>query len=178
MRWARTSGSLPSDAKNPAGWAALAFLGWAGSAFCFYQKGSLSSGEAVPGADLLLRGYNALGSMVFVTLCAWCVFHLFEEMRTDCKPAVNRTAATTFGIYLIHDSLIIRPLLWYGWLQVGERQYPSPLMPLYAVLTVAGIFALCSLLDRLRQRLAEPAMLRLADRCAASFRARFYRKEQ
>ena len=25
--------------KNPAGWAALAFLGWAGSAFCFYQKG-------------------------------------------------------------------------------------------------------------------------------------------
>ena len=152
----------------------FAFLAWTGSAYCFYQQGVLSTG---PGAgiriQLLLRGYNALSSMIFVTVCVWCVFRLFEGLAMPYRPFVNRIAATTFGIYLIHDSIIMEHLLWFGWLKVAERQYPSPLLPLYAVLTVAGIFIVCSCLDLIRMKFFEPKALKAADRCIEAFKKKF-----
>lgn len=152
----------------------LALLAWVGTAFCFLQLGKLSTAGGSPTyAELLTRGWSAASSMLMVPLCAVCAFMLFKGFAVSYSGRVNRLASTTFGIYLIHDSLIGRPFLWYSLIQPAERQYPSPLFALWALLTILAVFAVCALIDLLRQKIFLPPMERAADGIVRRLRASF-----
>ncbi|MBP3728747.1 MAG: acyltransferase [Lachnospiraceae bacterium] len=156
----------------------MMLAGWAGSAFCFYRLGMLSAGTGGLKTEMLARGFSSLNSMLMVPCLIWGAFRLAQSWRMGYHGWINRLAASTFGIYLIHDSLVIRPLLWYRWVPVAVSQYPSPLFPLWAILTILGIFILCALLDQLRLILFEPAAGAWADRLAARCRQRFMNPEK
>jgi hypothetical protein len=70
-----------------------------------------------------------LGEMlitVFIApLCAYIWFTLFERNRMNDSRRINKIASTTFGVYLIHESIIGRPLFWYNILCVDTLQYES-----------------------------------------------------
>ena len=159
---------------RPCFWGLISSAAWLGSSFCFFQLGQLAASGGNPVyRELLSRGWSAASSMLMVPLCALGAFMLFKGLSAGFSPLINRIASATFGIYLIHDSLIGRPFIWYSLIQPAERQYPSAIYPLLALLTVMILFAVCALLDLLRQKLFLPAMEQAGDRILKRLRKAF-----
>ena len=150
-----------------------ALLGWGAAACCFYLDGELALGRGPFGGELAAKGVALLENGFAVPLCAFGLFRLFSLSEMGVKPGVNRLAATTFGVYLLHDSLIARPLIWYSLLKPAERQYPSAAYPLRALLTILGLFLLCAGLDYLRLHFLEPGALKKAEAVKEKLKARF-----
>ena len=68
---------------------------------------------------------------------------------------INSIASTTFGIYLFHDSGVMRQLIWNNILQVG-KQYSSDLYPILALISVGGVFLASMIVDLIRMKIFEP----------------------
>lgn len=95
---------------------------------------------------------------VFVPLTAVFVFLLFKNLSFAYNKFINMIASTTFGIYLISDSDVGRPLIWNGIIHTFNH-YSSALYPLYAVLSIFTVFVFCSLIDLIRIKFIEPPVL-------------------
>ncbi len=90
----------------------------------------------------------------------------FKQMKVSHSKSINSIAATTFGIYLIHDSNLLRNFIWQDLLQVKDW-YNSPFFPLYAVVMVLLVFSVCGFIDFLRFKYLEPRYSRWVDRLVA-----------
>jgi hypothetical protein len=106
-----------------------------------------------------------LGEMlitVFIApLCAYIWFTLFERNRMNDSRRINKIASTTFGVYLIHESIIGRPLFWYNILCVDTLQYESFLFPIFALISVVLVFVMCGLMDICREKYIQPLQMKL-----------------
>lgn len=71
--------------------------------------------------------------------------------KTDSK-FVNAVASTTFGVYISHTVLYFQPLVYKTILQT-DQFLNSPFQPLHRIVSVLILFATCSALDLLRQKL-------------------------
>ena len=103
-------------------------------------------------------------------------FLYFRNARIPCSKAINMIAASTFGVLLIHaNSDAMRSWLWGSFLDnVGH--YGSPYMPLHAVGSVLGVFAVCTVIDMLRIRFVEKPFLKLFDAGWKRFEIRYKEK--
>lgn len=89
-------------------------------------------------------------------ICACIWFYFFVNLDIGVNRFINNVASTTLGIYLIHESTIGRPLIWYNLFKVDTFQYKSTLFPIYSIITVICVFVMCSFIDGLRLRYVEP----------------------
>ena len=108
--------------------------------------------------------FYTLGEL-FVTsfiapILALCLFTTFEKLNIGQVKFINKIASTTFGVYLIHDSMIGRQVFWYSIFKVDSFQYNQMLFPLYAIITIVLVFSICSLIDYCRIRFVEPSITR------------------
>jgi hypothetical protein len=91
------------------------------------------------------------------------LFMWFKNLRLRYSELINRLAASTFGVLLIHaDSDTMRRWLWKDVLDV-VRHYEFRWMPFYAFGCIAGIFLVCTVLDQLRIRILERSFFKLLD---------------
>lgn len=98
----------------------------------------------------LFYSYNSIVSLP----CALALFQAFRglEMGSEKSSACIRLIAPlTFAVYLIHEQDRFRPILWQ-WLNPAAFA-ESPWMVPYCLLCVVGIFAVCCLIEWVRQRL-------------------------
>ena len=77
-----------------------------------------------------------------------CSFMFFRSLRIKPSRLINAIAATTLGIYLIHDHTEVRRVLWKYLCVCDWVQHPYFI--LHCVVSVLGIFLVCSLLDYIR----------------------------
>jgi surface polysaccharide O-acyltransferase-like enzyme len=116
--------------------------------------------------------YAEMGQVVGrypVMFClAFCLFYIFmNHLRSFHSPAVNRIAGTVFGVYLIHENMLLRgydahpaSLLWDGLLHMDVwAEKPELLFALYWVLCTVLVFALCSLLEMVRKVITDDLIL-------------------
>ena len=89
------------------------------------------------------------------------LFIIFLKAKITYRPWINTVAATTFGIYLLHDNKLFLHHMWDN--IFGTYQYyESPLLPLYAILIVALIFIVGMCIDYMRLTFIEkPIMKRI-----------------
>lgn len=112
-------------------------------------------------------------SCIIVTACSCSIFLFFMKNSLNASKKLNTVAATTFGIYLIHDSVFLRPLLWCKIVKVHDL-YLQQLFPLYAITWCFGIFVLCSLIDLFRLKFIEPCVLKITNRISALIKEKLY----
>lgn len=87
-------------------------------------------------------------------------FWLFAKMRLRYSPVVNRVAACTLGVYLIHDNGFVRPWLWHQAIHVAKHVHSDSFI-LWSVGMVLLVFAVCTVVEYGRQRLMTPVVKRL-----------------
>ncbi len=91
-------------------------------------------------------------------------FLFFKNLKIRQSRLINLTASSTFGVLLIHaGSGVMRTWLW-GDLLGNLKAYSSPYLPLHAIGSVLGIFAVCVVIDQLRMKLIEGPFFKLWDR--------------
>ena len=110
----------------------------------------------------VLLGFNGKGAAAFyeynsptIFFTSVALFLLFKNWQihsTMLIRLVNFFAPLTFGIYLLHDNVYIKPLLWKHWLDV-EAAYHSAYFVGHFVGAILAVFVICALVEKVRQAL-------------------------
>ena len=151
-------------------------MGWIICALIFY-KYTENFGDSFK-IKMLNHGLNIVNSSVGVTFCSICIFRLFQSMDMGTKKIINLFSGTTLGIYMIHDSLIVRSFVWHDLLKVDTKLYTQKLFPLYAVITVIMIFLVCSLIDLIRIKCIEPKAMARVQKVLKLLEKRYVKNEK
>ena len=92
-------------------------------------------------------------------------------------PVINKISATCFGVLLIHaNSDAMRRWLWKDVLD-NVGMYSSSLLFLHSVLSVLGVFVICSIIDMARIKFVETPFLNYFDKVYDKFYVWFDRKK-
>lgn len=94
--------------------------------------------------DILWKDRSPLSLTISILL-----FQIFEKIPIGYNKWINKVAATTFGVYLIHDNLYVRNHLWGQWLRCGDYYWSDKLW-LHGICCVAIVFAVCVLIEWVR----------------------------
>lgn len=143
---------------------AVSALSVIGCAFMKAKTGSgLSPYEFLQDSNTLLAFSNGL-----------CAFLFFKNLNMKYSPAVNRIAASTFGVLLIHTAgnmrgSAMKNWLWNGFLKNAEAYArPLPAYLLHAAASILGVYLVCTLIDMLRIRFLEKPFFALWDKKQAT----------
>ena len=143
---------------------AARLLGVALAGWCVYAVGdcSLRWGSLVVPHPLI-----PVHPKFLVPFMVFSLFQVFRAMPEFHSRTVDVVASTCFGVYLLHENpLAYGPSsFWQRLFHVGTRQFISPWFPLFAILDTFLVFAVCAMVDLLRQRFLNPFLDRFFQRC-------------
>lgn len=132
-------------------YATVAIVSWImGSIVFFYLSRFYAISEKTIQIIMAIKILRVGVSAFFIPICAISIFRLFEMINIGSQKVINTIAATSFAVYLIHDSLIGRNFLWHDLLKVDLLYIEQKMFPLYAVAIIFGIFGVCSVIDLIR----------------------------
>lgn len=117
-----------------------------------------------PGMTGLPYWFVADSNKVFAILTAVAAFCFFKNLKMKNSRFINTVAASTFGVLLIHaNSDAMRQWLWKDTLN-NVGMYDSNLIYVHALVSVIGVFIICSIIDILRQKFIEEPFFKWYDR--------------
>ena len=93
-----------------------------------------------------------------VFILAYSIFMDFINKKEYSNSIINYVASSSLGIYLIHDNVIIRALMWKK-LKMGSL-IKTKLFWFYEIEVVVGIFIICLLIDIIRRELIEEKIIK------------------
>lgn len=93
-----------------------------------------------------LYAYNSL--TIFIGSVALFMFFKNIKIKPIFYKLVTTLSSTTFGVYLIHEHFMIRPLLWNDIIKID--MYYNDHKYLFLVTSVLSIFIICSFIEYLR----------------------------
>lgn len=128
---------------------------WIFGAVLYYLVASLNT-TSIEFSDPIMRvlktGLNTLIVSVVAPVCAFETFILMKKTDIGKNATLNKIASTTFGIYLFHDSWLGYYFIWNN-VFTAEAVFLNKLYPFIAAALIIGIFAFCSLVDIMRQKI-------------------------
>ena len=77
-----------------------------------------------------------------------CLLEIFSKMPEKNNSVINWLAKSVFAVYIIHDDPYIREIIWSRIFQ-NSRFGMSKFLPLHFLFTVAAIFVVCVITDKL-----------------------------
>lgn len=91
-------------------------------------------------------------------------FLFFKNLKMKHHPLINRISATCFGVLLIHaNGDTMRRWLWQDVLD-NVGMYNSSILFLHSILSVLGVFVICSIIDMARIKFIETPFLNRFDK--------------
>lgn len=142
----------------PIGCSAAAFVvSWGGAAAITYIVTKITNNESRGIAlKLMARLMSSFYLDILVPIASVSLLLLFLKINIGASETINRIASGTLGVYLIHDSCLLRKYIWDDIFHVATYQYMSKYMIVWAGVSIASIYLVCTLIDMLRMRFAEP----------------------
>ena len=92
---------------------------------------------------------------------------MFRNLKIGYHKWINLIASATFGVYLIHDNPIVRPFLWQTVFRNASYQETSLIVP-YSIGAACLVYAVCTVIDLLRQVTVEKAFMTVVGNRAES----------
>lgn len=116
--------------------------------------------------------YFYKSNSILVILSAVCCFMFFVTRKIKYHPYINKIASAAFGVYLIHDSILLRPILWIDIFKNASFQNSNWII-LYSICVVILVYCICTIIDLLRQWIFEKAILKFGYRFIDIFESKF-----
>ncbi len=108
--------------------------------------------------------FHILNECISLPIFALCFFRIFDVLKVKNLPLVNKIASATFGVYLLHDSVLGRKVIWNHILKVSEVQFTSKYFSLFALTDILIVFSVCLAIDLIRQKFIEKKYLLLEEK--------------
>lgn len=93
-------------------------------------------------------------------LTAIFIFGIFNNLKMENRKWINTLASTAFGIYLIHENLLLNKIIWHKFFRL-DSFVDSTILPVYMFFVVVSTFLACAGIDLLRQRFIEMPIMNL-----------------
>ena len=103
------------------------------------------------------------------------LFLIFLKRKEFSNKYINYIAGSALGVYLIHDNVFVRPYLWKYLLNIPSY-YFSPNLVLVAVISIIGVYLICSGIDIIRRLTIEKAWIWIIDNKLNNIPNWFYAK--
>lgn len=87
----------------------------------------------------------------------------FIKMKPYSNMFVNVVASASLGVYLLSDNEMMRPYLWHSILKVSNM-YQSKWLIIHALLSIIGVYVVCTLVDLIRQCTVEKVFLTILNK--------------
>jgi surface polysaccharide O-acyltransferase-like enzyme len=100
----------------------------------------------------------------FVALSAIAGLVAVTKMRPRTSPAINTIAGATFGVYLISDNAILRPVIWEDWVGTIDAAKDPATLPLHALVFTIVVYVAATLIELVRDRLVQRPLMSVGDR--------------
>lgn len=101
---------------------------------------------------------------VLAVVTAVSMFMFFRNLKIKQNKFINTVAASTFGVLLIHaNSDTMRSFLW-GDVLKNTSFYNSPYLIVHAIISVIGVYSICTIIDWCRIHFIEKPIFRKFDR--------------
>lgn len=97
---------------------------------------------------------------ITILLLSICLFMIFATIKINNNKFINTLASATFGVYLIHDNIIVRNFLWVEVFNNSQYQENLLLIP-YSIVVVTIIYSACSIIDLLRLYIIEKPCMKI-----------------
>ena len=88
----------------------------------------------------------------FIIALGTIIFLRFKNIKLE-NNFVNTIAKSSLGVYLIHDNVFVRGMIWRRFNDVNLITMPIYQHLIYAILSVAVIFISCTIIDLIRRKL-------------------------
>lgn len=95
--------------------------------------------------DGYIRRFNDLSSP-FIIVLTILIFNIFKNINIRCSNVINLLASTTLGIYLIHENIFLRKVIWQKLFVVIPKTNVLSLC-LAGLLETVVVFAICACID-------------------------------
>ena len=102
-------------------------------------------------ANYFLDIYIKIRGRTFITMVtAAMIFYCFLNLKIDSNKVINYFGKASFGVYLLHDNILFRPLnnnlsvLWGGLLKVDNWYFNSPYFIIFHIAIVILLFVVLS----------------------------------
>lgn len=115
--------------------------------------------------DLFRTGAILFGTnfSVLVCFCAIALFLGFKNLNFKSNKWINSIAASTFSVYLIHDNMFIRPLLWKKVFD-NSVYFNTNFLVLHLCITTILCFVACVIIDKVVVALIDRPLWRFLDK--------------
>lgn len=101
-------------------------------------------------SSILTKIIEYIGTGIISPINAIALFFIFKNIKIHSK-VINCIGSTTFGIYLLHDHELIRPILFGGKLLDLRNIYDENYFLFFIFIFAFCIFGIASLIDFIRQ---------------------------
>lgn len=118
--------------------------------FYYNYLGEISNNQRYFANSFVLAGQYSF----IIVIIAMGVMMFFKHINLGQNKVINTIAATTFGVYLIHDNPIMEQVIWTKWLNMPSMLTSNVGHFLLTILVWCPlIFIICSLIDLVRIKL-------------------------
>ena len=93
-------------------------------------------------------------------LTAIFLFGFFNNLKMKNRPYINTLASAAFGVYLIHENLLLNKVIWHKLFRF-DSFVDSTFLPAYIIFVVIATYLICAGIDLLRQKFIEKPMMAL-----------------
>lgn len=106
------------------------------------------------------------GRNSILTICrAVSFFAAFLTLNIKTNHLINTISSAAFGVYLLHDSNLLRPYLWKEVFRNAQYQDSLLLLP-YSIIVVAIVYIVCTIIDLMRKVFFEKPFMLLVNKYA------------
>lgn len=111
---------------------------------------------------------------ILAVIVSVCAFMFFKSYPLKYHKWINSIGATTFGVLLIHaNSDAMRQWLWKDLLNNVGIFNEGGAIYMHSVISVLGVFIICTIIDQLRLRYIEEPIFKILDRYMAKRNNKF-----
>lgn len=109
---------------------------------------------------------------ILALITAFCTFMFFKNLSIGYNKTINKIAASTFGVFMIHtNSITMRRWLWKDFLK-NTIWYFSKYYIVHTFICIIIVYIVCTIIDIIRIRVFEKPFLNYIDSKAYKERSR------
>ena len=98
----------------------------------------------------------------FVLTTSVILFLIFLKRKEFSNKYINYIAGSALGVYLIHTNVFVGEYLWKSLIHVSSY-YNSPNLWIVAIISIIGVYLVCTGIDIIRRETVEKLWIRFVD---------------
>lgn len=113
-------------------------------------------------------------SSVFVIGFSVGMFSLFAGFKKFSNSFINSISACTLGIYIIHENMFIKGIIWkdiVNAVQFSDKWF----LPLYMLAASVAVYVVCVIIELIRISAVEPVIMKPVNKYYGAIRERIFR---